>query len=321
MDNSVHFQTVTNFPPFTDPVGIDYDPYLTNLIFSASLSTEFSRLGTNISLIGGVPITNLFMTNWSGILSLPDEVYMTVVTNNASGFTNGDMFYGSATGIGWLSSNAAASNLNWCVLTNSQETNALLLRGGLYMDTVGTFSNNIVAVTSSDSPVQFGPKGVWEVDAHGNPTLLTHINASLLEGIAVVRTNFGPWSGKIITGDELSLSLYTIDAGGNVVTNDSNALFPNGIHSESITTIPPNQSLYLCDSTGGIMKLSKNYFTSYVGDLLIEDGGENGSGNAKIFIIHWEAASSKFITRRFQYLVGGKTLERCVFAPIELPAH
>lgn len=322
LDDTIQFQTVTNLGQFPGPVGIEYDPYLTNLLISGGETGKtFSRLGTNIALVGGTPVTNLFMTNWSGISGLPDEVYMTVVTNNNSGFTNGDMFFGSATGIGWLSSNAARSNLNWCILTNAEETNALLLRGGLCMDTVGTFSNNLVAVTSDDA-LDYGTKGIWEVDKGGHPTLLAHIDAYLLEGITVVRTNFGPWSGKIITGDEWgSESLFTIDASGNVTTNDSTALFPGGIRSESSQIIPPNQSLYLCDPSGPIAKLPKSYFTNYVGDLLIEDAGENGSAPAKLFIIHWNAATTNFITRRIRYAPGGDELEHSVFAPIELPAH
>jgi hypothetical protein len=319
LDNNIQFQTVTNLAG--GPVGIDYDPYLTNLIVSGGVANfQFNRFGTNITVVGGSLVTNLFITNWSGIGGLPDEVYNIVVTNNASGFTNGDMFFGSDTGIGWLSSNAAASNLNWCVLTNATETNALLLRGAMCMDTTGSFSNNLIAVTSSDS-LDYGTKGVWEVDSQGNPTLLADIDAELLEGVTVVRTNFGPWSQKIITGDEGSVFLYTVDTNKTVTTNDSTTLFPGGIRSESITAIPANQSLYMCDPTGSITKLSKNYFTNYVGDLLIEDGGENRTGIAKLFIIHWDTASTNFITHRIRYNYGGRTLEHCSFAPIELPAH
>jgi hypothetical protein len=318
-NNGVQFQIVTNLE--IGPVGIEYDPYLTNLIVSQEFANPtFTRLGTNIIVVGGSPVTNLFMTNWSSISSLPDEVYMTVVTNNASGFTNGDMFYGNDAHIGWLSSNAAVSNLSWGILTNATETNTLSFRGGLCMDTVGTFSNNLVAVTS-DENLALGTKGIWEVDAHGNATLLAHISAYLLEGITVVRTNFGPWSGQIITGDEGNGMLYAINTNGSVTNIDSNILITGGIRSESIQMIPPNQSLYLCDPTGPIIKVSKTYFVNYVGDLLIEDGGENLTAPGKLFIIHWDAASGKYVSYRIVCNVGGGTLEHCVFAPIELPAH
>jgi hypothetical protein len=167
------------------------------------------------------------------------------------------------------------------------------------------------------------PKGVWEVDPHGNPTLLAQISALLLEGVTVVPANFGPWSTQIITGDEETTSLYTINTNGVVTINDSTLIFPNGIHSESITTIPPNESLYLCDANGGLIaKLPKSYFTNYVGDLFIEDGGEvMGESPAKLFIIHWDPASASFITRRIRYNYGSTELEHSTFAPIEFPAN
>lgn len=318
-NHGVQFQTVTS--DLYAAVGIEYDPYLTNLIVSQEDDDPaFTRLGTNITTVGGSPMTNLFMTNWSGISFLPDEVYMTVVTNNASGFTNGDMFYGSDTDIGWLSSNAAVSNLSWCELTNATETNTLGFRGGLCMDTVGTFSNNLVVVTSNDQ-LALGTKGVWEVDAHGNPRLLAHITAYLLEGITVIRTNFGPWSGQIITGDEGNAMLHVVNTNGTVTNIDSTTLIPGGIYSESIQMIPPNESLYLCDPSGMVIKVPRSYFVNYVGDLLIEDGGENTNVPAKLFIIHWDAASGTYITHRIPYRVNSSTLEHCIFAPIELPVQ
>ena len=72
LDNNVQFQTVTDLPG--GPIGIDYDPYLRNLIFSGGMTFQFNRLGTNITIVGGIPVTNLFTTNWSGIAGLPDEV-------------------------------------------------------------------------------------------------------------------------------------------------------------------------------------------------------------------------------------------------------
>jgi len=323
LDNNILFQTVIS--GLGGVTGLEYDPFLTNLIFSVvggRNGADFWRLGTNITVTGGNTVTNLVLASWSGINGLSDEVYMSVVTNNVSGFTNGDMFFGSDTGIGWLSSNAAMSNFSWCVLTNATQTNALLLRGSICMDTTGAFSNNIIAVTSDFNSGNGIPRGVWEVDSHGHPTLLTNISAQVLEGVVVTRTNFGPWSQKIITGDEFTGLLYTIDTNGALATIDSKTLSPDGIYSESIQMIPTNQDLYLCDdSAGSIVKLSKNYFTNYVGDLLIEGGGENLNLPAKLFIIHWDAASASYITHRIRYTFSGDSLEHCVFAPIEFPAH
>lgn len=308
------------------PVGIDYDPHSTNLIVSVergAYGSDFIRLGTNITQAGTNSTTNLTLAPWSGISGLADEVYLAVVRANSAGFTNGDMFFGSDTGIGWLSNDGTRSNLNWCVLTNGVVTNALLLRGGLCMDTTGLFGSNIVAVTSSEDGLA-SYKGVWEVDSRAHPTLLASIYASLLEGSATTTNDvqkWGPWAGTFITGDEFTGLIYTIGTNGIVSTNDSRELFPGGFLVESIQIIPPNQSLYLCDPGGLIVKLPANYFTNYAGDLLIEDGGENLNGPAKLFIVQWDAASTNFLTRRIIYNYGSGTLEHCAFAPIELPAQ
>lgn len=320
LDNNIQFQTVTD--NLSAPTGMDYDPFLTNLIFSEDgggfQGFDFWRLGTNITQTGTNTVTNLTLANWSTINGLTGEAYLTVVTNDSSGFTNGVMLFGGGTGVGLLSSNAATSNLNWSVLTNATETNSLVAGSAICMDTTGAFSNNLITITTNDL---VGDMGVWEVDSHGNPTLLARIPASLAEGAAVVRTNFGPWSQEIIAGDEGSTFLYTIATNGVVTTNDSAILFPRGIHTESIEIIPPNQSLYLCDSASNLIaKLPKSYFTSYVGDLLIGGGGEDDVPGG-LFIVHWDPGSTNFITRRIEYNYGSSSLERCLFAPIELPAH
>jgi hypothetical protein len=60
-----------------------------------------------------------------------------------------------------------------------------------------------------------------------------------------------------------------------------------------------------------------------VGDLLITDAGENVIPNrARLFIVHWDAATSDFIIRRIDYTRPDGSigpLEHVTFAPIELP--
>jgi hypothetical protein len=240
------------------PIGIDYHSPSNSLIVSYHYS-EFSGLG-------GVPYnfarlyTNMISTNivtaqthWSGVSNILDEVKLATVftggpLTNAAGFTNGDIFFSSSTGIGWLSADGTRSNLNWCILTNAVETNALHLRGGLYVDRTGVFSNQLIAVTSPGGGIA-GNKGVWRVNASGAPTLITNINTPHLEGVITLpNTNlYGPWAGKIITGDEDFLDsngsarplIYTIDANGVVKANDTTIIIPGGIHPEDFDIIPP----------------------------------------------------------------------------------
>jgi hypothetical protein len=273
------------------------------------------------------------VTNWSGVSNVLDEVKLATVftggaLTNAAGFTNGDMFFSSSTGIGWVSADGTRSNLNWCILTNAVEQNALPLRGGLYVDRTGVFSNQLIAVTSPGGGVA-GNKGVWRVNANGAPTLITNINTPHLEGVITLTndvTKWGPWAGKIITGDEdasPSPVIYTIDANGIVTTNNTTTLIAGGIYPKDFDIIPPNQDLYACDpGANTIVKLAASYLTNYVGDLLITDAGEVAAP-AKLFIIHWDAVTSHFEIHRIRYYrTDGSNgrFEHVTFAPIDIPA-
>jgi hypothetical protein len=333
--DTVYFLTVTNL---SSPIGVDFDTLSNSLIVSYNYdggSPSFARIYTNITVSGGVPVTNTIFTNWSGIGGLPDEVYLTIpkmplgALTNSAGFTNGDMFFGSDTGIGWLSADTTRSNLNWCILTNSVETNVLTLRGGICTDQTGTFSNNIIAVTSQDDTPS--DKGVWMVDSKGRPTLLTNIFTPHLEGVTTLTNDvakWGPWAGKIITGDEAHFNtntfaadpvIYTISTNGTVSSYPTTALVANGIFPEDFDVIPANQNLYITAfNVNAIMELPSDYFTNHVGDLLITDAGEVSA--AGLYIVHWNG--SNFVTTSIPVpdSVGGH-IEGVTFAPLKLPGH
>lgn len=335
--DTIVYSTVTTL---TDVIGIDYYEPSNSLIASFNYSggsPNFTQVFTNIVVSNGVPITNVLIADWSEIGGLQDEVYLTTVKTgglltNSAGFTNGDMFFGSGSGIGWLSANTTRSNLDWCILTNSAVTNALLLRGGICMDQTGTFSNQLVAVTSP-SGVDFGPKGIWRVDSHAHPTLLTNIFTEHLEGVTTLTndaTKWGPWAGKIITGDESHSDpvtgaadpvIYTIDINGIVATNHTMALVSGGIFPEDFDVIPANQNLYFTAFNNfAVMELPSHYFTNYIGDLLVSQAGEGES--AGLFIVHWNAQNSNFVTLSIPVpdSIGGK-IEGATFAPIQFPGQ
>ena len=317
------FQVVASV---SQPIGIDYHALSNSIIVSSISSGGFVRVYTNLNVSNSIVTV---ITNWSKISGLSDEVKLATVKTNASGFTNGEIYFGSDTGIGRLSADGTSSNLNWCVLTNATVTNVLLLRGSLYVDQTGVFSNQVIAVTSggASSP----RKGVWRVDAQAHPTLLTNLLTAHLEGVITLpndTSKWGPWAGKIITGDEEKDPplIYTIATNGAVVTYDTTTLISGGIHPEDFDIIPTNQSLYACDyNSNTIVKLSKNYLTNYVGDLLITDAGENVLPSlGKLFIVHWDAAATNFITRRITYKRANGSngrFEHVTFAPIELPVQ
>jgi hypothetical protein len=314
------------------PIGIDYYAPSNSLMISdneASLGVplNFARIFTNIVVSGGVPVTNVMVTNWSGIGNIADEVYLVSprmpvgALTNTAGFTNGDIFFGSDTGIGWLSAGAIRSNLDWCILTNAVVTNAFLLRGGICTDQTGTFSNQIIAVTTDGDALT--EKGIWRVDSKGHPTLLAQILTKHLEGVATLTNDvqrWGPWAGKIITGDEDEQNIYTIDTNGVVATFATTNMIEGGIEPEAFTIIPTNSSLYLAEfNSSTVMELPASYFRNHVGDLLISDAGEVSP--SAIFIVHWNSQGSNFVVTPIS-LPGTIThIEGTTFAPVQFPGN
>ena len=339
--DSVYFLTVTNLPV---PVGMDYHVPSNSLLVSlygsgvpgVVVTNIFKQIYTNITTSGGAR-TNLIVANWSGVVGVTDEVKMATVkmpigtVTNSAGFTNGDLFFASSTGIGWVAADGTRSNLDWCVLTNSTVTNVLLLRGGLCVDQTGTFSNKLIAVTSSgDTP---SLKGVWSVDSNKNPYLLTQIFTAHLEGVTTLTNDvqrWGLWAGTIITGDEAHTDpisgvpdplIYTISTNGAVGTYHTKNLITGGIFPEDFDVIPANQNLYITAYEKNIiMELPAQYFVEKVGDLLITQAGEGAPPG--LFIVHWNSQGSNFVISSIPIPSSvGNHIEHVTFAPLPLPAH
>lgn len=244
-DNKFQFVTYLNAPEG----GIDYDPFLNNLIVSGgfyfnSQSYGFESIGTNNS-------GELTTTNWSGIPPAYDggEVKLAAVKQTASGFTNGQMYFGNYTNpvsyVGRLSPDGTVSNMTFATLTNDTS-----VRGGLYVDQSGSFGGDLIAVTGAID--RFTGGGVWRIKASGVTTQLANITNTHLEGVITLTNDvakWGPWAGKIITGAESSVDtngnyyplIFAIDTYGVVQS------FALGIGPEDFDLIPTNQDLYIVD--------------------------------------------------------------------------
>jgi len=314
-----YFTVVTNL---SEPIGIDYSPTLQSLLVSFNYpygeTNNFARIYTNAATGA------LIVTNWTTINGMYDEIKIATVKQTANGFTNGDAYYGNgnAGGIGWMSANGATWNTNWLTLSSSH-----YLRGSLYVDQTGTFSNNLIVVTGDSSDDDTNEE-VWEIAANKTANLLATPSASHLEGVITLTNDpakWGPWAGKIITGDESAIPdplIYTIDTNGVVTTYDTTTLFPGGIHTEDFDLIPTNQDVYCVNyddeypPNSRILKLSHTLLNKYVGSLLITDAGEV-SPPAKLFIVNWNGTN--FVVRSIS---GGSIthFEHVTFAPINLPS-
>ncbi|HTQ51007.1 MAG TPA: Ig-like domain-containing protein [Candidatus Acidoferrales bacterium] len=328
------FITVTNSGtsgPFTvvtnitgGPIGIDYSPKENALIVSGTGDPDFQydnfvQLGTNAA-------DALTMTNFSSVAGLQDEVEVVIVKQSTNGFTNSDVFFSSDTNVGWLSGDGTQSNQSWCILTNSTLANTMHLRGGLYVDQTGVFGNKLIELASMPS-APMSPE-VWLVNSNGSPTLLAQIGPQIeansgdnLEGVISLPNNtnqWGPWAGKILTGDEDWGILYTIATNGTITPYDL------GIAPEHYALIPANQDLYVCDFNDvRILKMSHTFLTNYVGDLLItQEGGNNGNYPSELFIVNWNGTN--FVTRAINANVitnGVGEFEDATFAPLNLPSQ
>lgn len=307
------------------PAGIDYHVPSNSLIVSTNYNSgqpyNFARIWTTGAGSNAVSL----LTNWSGVHGVLDEVKLVTIKTTGNGFTNGDIYFGSGNAIGWLSADGTRSNLNWCVLTNAVQSEAIPLRGSLCQDTTGIFSNHIIAVTSYGDPDFNRHKGVWRISPSGVPTLLANLDTPHLEGVIVLPNDsakWGPWAGKIVTGDESWNLIHTIDTNGAVTTFDATQIIAGGIRVEDFDIVPAGQDLYACDLFGNVLvQLSQQYLTNFVGDLLITHAGEFDPPG-KVFLLHWDAAITNFATVRVPYRrPDGQDglFEHATFAPIHLP--
>ena len=308
------FTVVTNI---TYPNGIDYHPPTQSLLASVNYSSGEPYNFVRISNEGNP--TNVFVTTWSQIHGLQDEVKLATVKETANGFVAGDMYFGNGNpgGIGWLSSDGTISNINWVRLPNVTEH----LRGSLYLDQSGSFGGDLIAVVGEGFQ-SLPAKGVWRIQANRTSHLVTNIAASHLEGVITVPNDtqaWGPWAGKILTGNEYTHTIYAISTNGTVTTHLL------GIDPEDFDFVPPNQNLYCVnfqdDGNGKLLKLDKTFLTNYVGAMLITDAGEV-TPPGKIFFVRWDDSTSSFITNRILLpsSIGGH-FEHATFAPIDLPSY
>ncbi|MCX6884034.1 MAG: hypothetical protein NTX27_03220 [Verrucomicrobia bacterium] len=306
----------TNIP---SPAGIDYHPPTSSLLLSVN------------SVVGGAPGRFVRLGSdgsshaWSTVTGLDDEVKFAIPRTTADGWTNGSVYFGSGVAIGCLSSNGSVASLNWSTLTNSIVTNALYLRGSLCFDQTGVWSNHLIAVTSK-SDGDDTTKGIWRIDPQGRPTLVANLRTKHLEGVTTITNDaarWGPWAGKILTGDETVSQPYWVPH-GIIYATDTNGVTTShalGIHPEDFDIVPPDQSLYCLNYDGSaskILKLSKSLLTNYVGDLLITQAGESHV-EAKLYFVHW--TGTNFMTRSISLptSVFSGQFEHVTFAPIELP--
>ena len=256
-----------------------------------------------------------------------DEIKIAAVKVTSSGVTAGDMYFGTGVAgqIGWASANGSSFNTNWTILPG--ETN--LLRGALYVDQTGVFTNDLIAVTGGKAGEDPGNGvlvggAVWLV-SQTNAVKLAQINEDngnslLLEGVLTVPDDplkYGPWAGKLLAGSEFGGQpgrIYAIDPRGTVTIYDL------GICDiEDIDLIPSGQHLYALDfhlndeTHSTLFKVPAGNFDNFAGDILITQEG----GPPALFVVRWDGG--RFVVRKI--LDRDNPIEHVVFAPIDIPGQ
>ena len=149
--------------------------------------------------------------------------------------------------VGEMADDGSDPQPDFASLMNGSFHDQAFIRGGLYVDQTGIFTNYLIAVTYDG--------GVWDLGC-GKTNLLVHIPSNPeLEGVITLPagSQYGPWAGKIVSGSEDNPHLiYTIDPTGNYTS--SPLIYHDGndyvFNTEDFDIIPPNQDLYVTDRQG-----------------------------------------------------------------------
>jgi hypothetical protein len=306
----------TNNPAWGVPVDIDYFAPSNCLVLSVNYGDgapcNFALLDTNHNL-----------TQWSGVTNLGDgftEIKIATAKSAGNGYAAGDLFFGNlaAGGVGRVSADGTAANLNWLTLPGEPD----YVAGDLCLDQTGLWGNDLMAVTGWGEDVP-GSYGVWRINALAQTaTQVTRIPAEHLEGVLTVPNDarYGPWAGKLLTGDEFLKLIYAVDTNGGYVA------YGLDISPDTFRIIPANQDIYCCAfSNYGpsyIVKLSRQWLTPYIGDILIVQSGEVGMGAAGLYIVEWNGIGFGTRTILLGSVLGepGYAFEKAAFAPIDIPA-
>jgi hypothetical protein len=157
-------------------------------------------------------------------------------------------------------------------------------------------------------------------------------NVGQLEGVTCVPNdpNYGPWAGKILTGDEYSSEIYTIDTNGAVTIFDTFAILPNeGIGLSDVDIVPRYEDLY-CTlqqpnslDQGLLIKIPSTFMTNNIGEVVITQSGEviPNSPIGSLFFLRWDASKTNFIAKKVLAAPAPiRILEHGAFAPLHLPA-
>lgn len=237
---------------------------------------------------------------------------------------------GGATRIGrvYKSGETVLADLNWAILQSESITETCPVHGGLYVDQTGLFNYDLLVVTGGG----VGEGGrVWRTGSDANqhsqnirvfvgiPT--AQEPAAHLEGVVTLpddETKYGPWAGRILTGDESHSDqtgdpiIYAIDRNGAYQE------FHLDVEPEDVDVIAAAHNLFCNEAVHGwIYKVPSWYFADCVGDVLVTQAGE-WYKPPRLVILHWDEEEQRFVQKVVVPPSEVSSFEHVTFAPIDL---
>ncbi len=216
-------------------------------------------------------------TQFSEIAGLTEEIKIGTVWQSdcTGGFEPGELFTGTGVPgeIARISSDGSQIQRPWVSLPGEDG----LMRGGLFQDRFCVFDGDLLVVTTTG--------GVWRIDADGQAERLAALGGHL-EGVTSVPNEperYGPWAGRLLTGDENRNEIYAVDASGAVHTEQL------GIAPEDFDIVPPRTNFYGIDyAAKRIVGVPADGWLDKLGDVVIAQ--ESG----QLWDVRWDDAAAAF---------------------------
>src|ERR1051325_2084162 len=214
---------------FCSDIGIDYSQLTGNLVTSVHFDSVPPGTTNNLDKVNRITGARTSIA----VSGLADELKVATVRQVQGACPQqwpvGTLFTGTVNGkIVRVDPNGFATTL----VTLPGEAGSSV-RGGLFFDRWCVAGGDLIAVTGTNDPITNVGGTVWRINSFGVATKLATIfkagNPSFrahLEGVITVPNDpkYGPWAGKIVTGDESRINL----AGG----------YQNGPHPKIYATDP-----------------------------------------------------------------------------------
>lgn len=320
----------TNYPSWGWAVDLDYTPVYGSLVLSVNYADQLYSPATvpgfpcNFALLG----TSGTILPWSVVTNVGQywmELHLATAKIATNGYAVGDVFFGNWTNgdsvsqafVGRVSADGSAAAPLWLALPNETDQ----LSGGLYLDQTGIWGYDLLVTTGQEGDFTGTTRGVWRVNpAAQTATQITRIPAAHLEGALTVPNDarYGPWAGKLLTGDEYQKVIYAIAPGGGWTP------YWLDISPDTFRLIPADQDLYCCAiaayQPNVVLKLSRDLLAPYAGDVLIIQSGEVGGVPPTVCVAHWNGLSFDVTRIPLAGSFPGYAFEHAVFAPISIPA-